>query len=177
VATEKLNINGDDNGWPTGDFTDVDEAVASADGAVMATTTENDLIIFDLDASVIEDADTVTAVDMVIRGREGAGAAGTNSFRVTLLIGGAGQGAVNSATLTTSFQNLSLSAAGWDVDWTAAQMDGMQVQVEARQVGMAASGIWEIDCLDVDIVFTEGAGGLSIPVAMNAYRQHHQGFI
>jgi hypothetical protein len=38
MATEILNINGWDSGWPTGSVSNVDEATAGADGASVSTT-------------------------------------------------------------------------------------------------------------------------------------------
>lgn len=159
MATEILNINGWDSGWPTGSVANVDEAIAGADGALISTTTENDTVLLDLTSTVIADADTVNAVDITVRCREGAGSAGNNDIGVEFLIGGSVQGSQrDTAQLTTSFQNLSVSDVAWDSDWTAAQLNGAQVRLDAKQSGMPSSATWEVDCIDVVIDYTPAAG-------------------
>lgn len=155
MAADKLNINGWDAGWPTGSVANVDEPVGSADGALIAATSENDTVLLDLTSTTVVDGDTVTAVDIVVRIREGAGSAGNNRIGVEFLIGGVVQGSrQNSANMSTTFANVSFSDANWDVDWTQAQLDGAQVRLTAVQQGKNESAVWEVDCLDVDIVFT-----------------------
>ena len=164
MATEKLNITGWDAGWVTGSVANVDEAIADADAALISDGNEGAVVILDVTDSVVEDADTVTAVDVVVRIREGAGSNGNNRIGVELLIGGTPQGArVDSANMTTSFANVSFSSVSWDADWTAAQMDGMQIQLTAVQQGKAESAVWEVDCLDVDIVYTPAPVGPPFP--------------
>jgi hypothetical protein len=156
VANEKLNFNTYDSGWTSGAIGDVDEAVASADGAVISTTIKNDTALMGLTASVVEDADTVTAIDIVVRARTTG--SGVDSLGVELLIGGVVQGVRQDILLTASFQNLTFSDANWDTDRTAAEMDGAEVRLHARQGGMPVDAGHEVDCGDIDVVFTEAGG-------------------
>jgi hypothetical protein len=157
MATEILNINGWDSGWPIGVASDdAAEAVAAADGSFVACSTEGDVVLFDLDNTGLTDADTISEVDVILRGRQSATSSGANAFAVEFWIGGSIQGTAQTTTgaLTTSFQNFTLSTDAWDVDWTQAQLDGAQVQVTAAQTGMPSSAQWEVDCLDVVITYT-----------------------
>jgi len=153
MAQDKLNISGWDSGWPTGFVTNVDESIAGADGSSVSTTIEGDVVVFDLDASNITDVDVVTNVAITIRARlwpkfqDG-------SFIVELLIGGASQGAEGSPpNLGSIFQNGVYGYVGWNVDWTAAQLDGMQVRVTTVE-DLGTVEEWFIDCMDVDVTYT-----------------------
>jgi hypothetical protein len=159
MASDKLLPNGDDSGWPTGTFADIDEGIASADGSVMSTTVDDDVLLLDLTATAVADADTVTQVDIVVRAREGAGSAGNNRVGAILVIGGVEQGTEqSSANMTTTFANYTFNVAGWNSDWTQAQLNGAQVRIWARQVGKAESATWEVDAVDVDITYTAAGG-------------------
>ncbi len=158
MAVETLFPNGDDNGWPTGDWTDIDESIASADGAVMSTNTKNDVVIIDLDDSAITDADTVNTVTVKIRARS-TGSGGRDSLGVDVSVGGAGLGEVDTDGLTGTFATYTLTNSLWDLDHTAAQMDAMQLTITSKQSGMAAAADWEIDAIDVDVDYTASATG------------------
>jgi len=165
MATEVLYPNGDDNGWPTGDWTDIDESIASADGAVMSTSTEPDTVIIDLDDSAITDADTVNTVTVDIRARS-TGSGGRDRLVVDVDVGGGGLGSVNGDNMTGSFATYTFTNAAWDLDHTAAQMDAMQLIITSSQSGMAASADWEIDAIDVTIDYTASGGGSSSHIAL-----------
>ena len=169
MAVETLFPSGDDNGWPTGDWTDIDEGIAAADAAILGATTDPDVVLIDLDDSAIADADTVNSVTVKIRAKD-TGSGGKNFLDVDLFIGGVGQGVVRTAALGNSYATFTLTdAVNWDVDWTAAQLDGMQLQITSIQTGKAVSATWEIDAIDVDVDYTPAVGGISIPVV-----QHHR---
>ncbi len=155
MATETLNINGWDSGWPSGSVAAVDEAVASADGATVSTTIEDDTVIFDLTNTALTDADTITDVSITVRAKKtGTGAA---SFEVALLIGGSSQGIDGTAPfLSTSFVNDVYTNTGWNSDWTAAQLNGAQVRVVAINALLVVDS-WVIDCIDVVITYTPSA--------------------
>lgn len=158
MTIETLLPNGDDSGWPTGSFLDIDEGIASADGSIMATTTTDDVLDVDLDDSAIADADTVNSVTIKIHGRTNG--AGTDMFMVDLLIGGVPQGVQQTGSnLGGSMATESFNDTGWNIDWTAAQLDGMQVRVTASQTAMPATVGHEIDAIDVDVDYTVAAGG------------------
>ena len=159
MATEKLNINGisaSDSGNFSGSVTDIDEAVASADGNVMSSSTngEGETLRVTLTDSAITDANVVTALDMVLRCS--APGTGNNSFDVELFIGGVSQGSANTGQVTGSLANYNLSSAGWDADWTAAQLDGAEVLITCVQNGKGVNTQYNVDCLDVDIVYSIG---------------------
>jgi hypothetical protein len=162
MATETLIINAIDSAFsdPNGAVTDIDEAVADADGSSYGTTTENDVADFGLTTpTLIEDADTVNSVTITVRAKKG-GTASNERFNVDLLIGGAVQGTqATTGNLTTSFANYTgINDTGWNSDWTLAQLTGMQVRLTAVQLGMAGTQVTDLDCIDVIVDFTEAAG-------------------
>jgi hypothetical protein len=159
MAVETLLPNSDDLGWPTGTFADIDEGIASADAAVMSTTIDNDVLVVDLGATAIADADTVNTVTIKVHGRS-TGSGGKDSFIIEWLIGGVAQGgAFTTAVLTGSHATYSATDAGWNSDWTQAQLNGAQVQITANQTGKATAATWEIDAIDVDIDYTLATAG------------------
>jgi hypothetical protein len=158
MATEILNINGWDSGWPTGAVANVDEAIAAADGSVVECATEGDIVVFDLTNTGLTDADTITQLDITFRARETSAASGDNSIDVEFLVGAAVQGNAQNVVLTTDFQDFSLSTDAWDTDWTQAQLDGAQVRCTSVQTGMPSAGGWQVDCLDVVVTYTPDSG-------------------
>jgi len=165
VATEKLNINGWNNGWPFGFVSNVDDAIANPDGQTVSTSTDDDVVIFDLDASAIDDNDVVTDVGITVRGSffDDGGFLTAGQLDVSLLIGGVSQGTESTGILQPVQANYVLSNAGWDSDWTAAQLAGMQVRVIARTTDSLTLPEWALDCLDVDITYTENTSSTREP--------------
>lgn len=161
MATDTLYPNGDDGGWPTGSYLDIDESTGSPDAAVLSTTVDDDIVIIDLDATAVSDADTVTSVDIVIRGRS-TGASGKDTFTVDLLIGGTPQGTTY-VTPALSGSHANYTATGttqtWTTDWTQTQLNGMQVQVQATQTGKGTAATWEVDAIDVVVNYTAASTG------------------
>ena len=157
MATEKLNITGWDSGWPTGLITNVDEAIADADGQRVQTSNRNDVVIFDFGpTTALTDGDTVTAVDITIRARV-LNATVPAHFDVELLIGSVSQGLDGGPPpLQTFWSNGFYTKASWDADWTVAQLDGAQVKITSRQDSVSAE-TWYIDCIDLDITYTVNA--------------------
>ena len=47
MATELRFPSGDDGGWPTGDFLNIDEGIASADAATLETSIDDDVVVID----------------------------------------------------------------------------------------------------------------------------------
>ncbi len=161
MATETLNIVSIDSAFsdPNGAVTDIDEAISGADGNSYGTTTEDDVADFGLtNPAVINDAATVNSVTITLRAQKG-GTAGNERWQVDLLIGGVVQGSQQSTgNLTTSFVNYSgINDAGWNSDWTLAQLQGMQVRLTAIQAGKSGTQVTDIDCMDVVVDFTAGA--------------------
>ena len=159
MALDTLLPNGDDSGWPTGAFTDIDEGIASADAAVMSTTIDDDVLIVDLTATTITDADTVNSVTVKIHGRS-TGSGGKDTFTVDFQIGGVDQGGPQvTADLTGSHATYTLTDAAWDSDWTAAQLNGATLKIQATQTGKPTAATWEIDAIDVDVDYTVPPSG------------------
>lgn len=176
MTVETLNANGiaSAGSW-SGVIGDIDEPIASADAAVVSTTTDDDPIDLDLVNSAIEDGDTVNSVTIKVHCKRTAGD-GVDQLLVDLLIGGTPQGTQqNTGALTASMATYILvDAVGWDTDWTAAQLDGMQARFTSATSGKPHSPAIQIDCIDVDVDYTEatsgrimsslaGAGGLAGP--------------
>lgn len=154
MSTDKLLPNGDDGGWPTGSYLNIDEGIASADGSVLSTNVDDDTVVIDLTSTVVADSDVVTALDIVVRVNYTGG--GTNSLGVELLVGGSVIGIQQTSSITTSFQNLTFSDVNWDADWTQAQLNGAQVRLQAIQSGKPTAYTVQVDALDVDIVYSAG---------------------
>ncbi len=156
MATETLNVNVINATWAgaSGASTDIDEAIAGADGSLYGPGAESDAADFGLSASGVVDADTVTNVSITVRLKAG-GTAGDEQADVQLLIGGSPVGsAVSTGNLTGSFANYSgLNDAGWNSDWTAAQMDGAEVRITPTQSGMPGTNAVDLDCLDVVVAY------------------------
>ena len=88
---------------------------------------------------------------------------GTNEPRTTRNSAGISSRDASSATYT--YTNVL-----WDSDWTAAQIAGMQLTVQAVQTGKATAADWQVDEIEVDIDYTEASSGPSIPIVMNHRR-------
>lgn len=157
MATEKLNISGWDAGWPTGFVTNVDESIANADGQTVSTQGVSDVVVFDLSASALLNSDNITNVDITLRASVVDFFGGTGSLSVELLIGGVSKGSSSTPLLSSILTNHILTNPGWDQDWTAAELEDMQVRVTT--VGDVTA--WIIDCLDVDITFTPSVSIIS----------------
>ncbi len=157
MATEKLNFNAiQSQGSWTGVITDIDEAISGADGSSMDSVVDADPLDLDCTDSAVADADTVTNITIVVRAKK----IGSNNdgLAVSLLIGGVSQGTVNTNLLTTSFTNETVNDAAWNVDRSAAEMDGLEVRCQTRTTGMPHSPDIQLDCGDVDVIFTEAGG-------------------
>lgn len=151
--------SGDDGGWPTGTWEDIDESIASADGAVLATSIDDDVVIIDVGDFDIDDADTVELLFLNVRARD-TGAGGKNKIAIDIDVGGGGIfEVVPAANLTNSFVTYTYNNALWDVDWTAAQMNNLQLIIRANQTGMATAADWEIDAIDIEALITLAGGG------------------
>jgi len=157
MATEKLNVSGWDGGWPTGFVTNIDEPIASADGSFVATSTLNDVVVLDLSNNVgITVLDTVNSISVKVRCKSavsGFPEPPVLTLDVEVLIGGVSQGTDTSSIIPTSFVTKTLTNAGWDSNWSIAQIDGMQLRITARTSG-PGTYTWYIDCIDVDIDYT-----------------------
>lgn len=156
MATEKLNVIAWDAGWPTGFVTNIDEPIASADGQNISTTLLGDVVVLDFnDVVSIHDIDIVTVVVPTIRCRETTGDAGAAArLAVELLIGGVAQGGVQTvATMSAAFNNDSITIPAWDVDWTVAQLNTLQLRITTTNLA-AGTPQWAIDAVDIDITYT-----------------------
>lgn len=155
MATETLRPNGDNAGWSTGGWADVDEGMPGDDDTTKVTeTARNTAMLFDLTASAITDADTVNSVTVEMRARCDL-ASGDSDIAVQIYIGGVAQGAQVQLGVTSSWASYTgLNDAGWNSDWTAAQLAGMQVEIDTTQGGMPTTDLWEVSAIDVIIDYT-----------------------
>ena len=157
MATETLVPNGDDSGWPTGAFSDINEDFGSPDASIMRTTDAelDDVLILDFGDSAVLDADTVTNITIDLRALC-SGSGGKDDYLVELLIGGVSQGtSVTHSGVGQSFVTLSSNDVGWNVDRSASDMDGLQVRITSAQRGMGSSGNWDLDTVRVVVTYTE----------------------
>lgn len=177
MAVETLNVSAVSSkaNW-TGTDADIFEAISAADNTGLHNgATEGDVLDLDLDDSIVVDGDTVTNISFVLRAQ-----APTNSsdgLTVQLLIGGVPQGVpVAFASVPSSWGNSGvLNDAGWNVDRTAAEMDGAQARIVTTQSGMPGVVDLDFDCLDCIVTFTPVGDGLDIPIAMYHHMKHNLG--
>lgn len=153
MATETLLPNGDAaNNWDAGTFADVNQGVDTPDdGLTMSdASNEGELVTFNMDDSAIGDADTVTNV--TIRTRALRGSNSGDSLGLDLLIGGSVQGSQVNRALTTGFDDVDSNDAGWNSDWSASQLDGLQARMTTLQTGMP--GVVDITVSELEVVIT-----------------------
>ena len=164
ASPETLVPNGDDGGWPTGTYANLDEGVPGDEVAIMSTTTSPDVLILDLSASEVVDGDTVTNITINMWARV-TGTGGKDDLTVDLLIGGVAQGVgVTHTSVGSTYSTLvSNDATAWNADRTAAEMDGAQVQISTAQRGKPVAATYEVDAVDVVVTFTGGAGQSIVP--------------
>ena len=171
MAQEILYPNGDDSGWATGAYTDIDEGTDSPSDADMISTAadgEGEVMVLDLDDSALGDGDTITSVDIVVRNRESLP---VGNIAVRLLIGGADQGSAGT-TSSSNFHTDQLNVAGWNVDWTAAQLNGAQVSLTAAQIGMPSAEQFDVSALQVEVNYTPAVAGGEPPSAYMRQDMH-----
>lgn len=165
MATEILQPNGDFAiNWTrvptnTSNFSAVDEGSGAPDDADKITAADNNITDeFEVQDSARVDADTITRVDIKVRARATGG--GNNSIQAQLVIGGVSQGNVQQALVNDDpFTTFTLNTAGWNSDWTAAQLDGMRVIVKSIQSGMPTSAGWEVSMVELIVTYTPGGPG------------------
>jgi hypothetical protein len=177
MAVETLNVNAVSAkaNW-SGTDADIFEDIAGADNTGLNNAAvEGDVLDLDLDNSIVVEGDTVTNISFVLRAQ-----APTNSsdgLTVQLLIGGVAQGIpVAFGTVPSTWGNSGLlNDVGWNVDRTAAEMDGAQARIVTTQAGMPGVVDLDFDCLDCIVTFTPAAAGASIPIAMYHHMKHNLG--
>ena len=162
ASPETLVPNGDDSGWPSGTYADIDEGVPGDEVASMSTTIDDDLLILDLSASEVVDGDTVTDITINISALT-TGSSGKDTLVVDLLIGGTGLGIFTTGNLTGSYATYACTNVLWNVDRTASEMAGAQVSIKANQIGKVTAATWDIDSVDVVVTFTSGGGQSIVP--------------
>jgi len=158
MPTETRHINAYDNGWLFGGLTAIDEAVASADGNSIQTTTDNDVAVMGIqNFTVIQNLDTVTSVQLTARVKKINGGFPEPSLPkidFEVLIGGSSQGTTR-VTATTSFSNKTVTNGGWDADWSVSQLNGLQVRATHIRGTGTSNSTSDIDCIDVIVTYTE----------------------
>lgn len=163
MAIETLFLDGtfSGTGW-TGNGTDIDEGISAADGAEISSDAdgEGDVVTLDF-ANVVDivDADTVTRIDVTIRGRVTTDG-GDEDFQCDFHINSILQGATQTTGLLTASQaNHTLNDAAWNVDRSVSDLNSMQLLVNPNQVGMPTANTWHIDTGEAVITYTPDAGG------------------
>ena len=172
MATTYYYPNGNDGGWVVSTNTNCDDGFNPGNGLDNDVTGPNDTTfitcddeagdILNLDTGVgsgehaIVDGDTITQVQIKVRATLNASDADSN-LQVDLIIGGTAQGTQQeTGHLTGSFVTYTLSTTGWDSDWTAAQIAGMQVRLTSEQGGMPSA--YDVDVSEVEVIITYTAG-------------------
>ena len=160
MAVTTIVPNADDSGWDTGTWDDVNEGVPGDDDTTkVVEATRNTEMTFDLTSPGLADADTITNVSVDIRARSDKAASSSN-LGVEIHVGGTIQGAQQVVSLTSSWATTTgINDAAWNTDWTAAQLDGMQVLIDTTQTGMPTADVWEVTAIDVIITYTPAASG------------------
>jgi hypothetical protein len=168
MATTYYYPNGNDGGWVVSTNTNCDDGFNPGNGLDNDVTGPNDATfitcddeagdILNLDTGVgsgehaIVDGDTITQVQIKVRATLNASDADSN-LQVDLIIGGTAQGTQQeTGHLTGSFVTYTLSTTGWDSDWTAAQIAGMQVRLTSEQGGMPSA--YDVDVSEVEVIIT-----------------------
>jgi len=183
MAEERLLPNGDDAGWTSGGWADVDEGIASTDddttkvvsGTTATPVAEGATLNLDF-ASVVTvgDSDTVTRVAFDIRATTDDNSGGKTDLSVQLIIGGTAQGAPVTVGLTSSWATSSdVNDIGWNSDWTAAQLNGAQVRLITAQTGMQTDDVWEVSTVDMVITYTAAAAGNPVGAFMHTARRNN----
>jgi len=162
MAEETLLPSADSvNNWDAGTFADVNQGVDTPnDGLTMSDISiEDEIVTFDMDDSALSDGDTITNV--TIRTRAQRGSNNGDSLGIDLLIGGSVQGTQVNRALTTSLDDINSNDVGWNTDWTAAQLDGLQVRLTTVQTGMPGNVDITVSEVEVLITYTPDAGTLT----------------
>lgn len=173
MTIETLLPSGDNDGWPTNNWDDMDTTIATPSGVALETTIDNDVVLIDLTDSAITDADTVNSVTVKIRAKD-TSVSTKDQLIVNLFIGGVGQGPITSSNLISTYTTVTLvDVTNWDIDWTATQLDGMQLEITANQTGKGESATWHMDEIEVDIDYTLASGGIAVPLAFDHLSMGH----
>lgn len=165
MPTEQLEPTGGDGGWTSGDWTDL---LANDDG-FMETTIEDDEVIIDFSNSAVKDDDTVTKVYVFIRHQKGTGSGSTCQIGIEIDVGGGPIGSISQPLVEDTWQLFQYSTVLWEVDWTAAEMDNLQVIFRADRAGMPSSNTWRMDRVYVRADYDLG-GAVVIPLHMAQYQ-------
>jgi len=159
MAEEKLQINAINAVWTgaSGAVADIDEAIADADAAIYGPGPQDDVADFGMTATSgsISDSATITNIDIEVRVLDD-GTAGTSLLDVILVIAGTPRGTTQ-ITTTATMTNFQVGNAGWDVDWTKAQLDGAEIRLTPTQSGMPGTNQVDLDCAEIIITFTPPA--------------------
>ena len=178
MATEILLPNGytvSGTSDLSGAVTNIDQGVDTPNDTLTVDTVtpdhgvETDTITFDFTSTTFVDGDTITNVTFRARVGEPGSGTGKDYFGVDLLIGGTAQGTVvDGSYFTTSWVNQSFNDTGWNSDWTASELNGLQIRCTLKQDGMPAAMIFTISEVEVvvtgtkDYTITADAGSYSV---------------
>lgn len=162
ASPETLQIDAITATWAgaSGAATDIDEVIGSPDTAYYGAGAEADAADFGFGVSEVIDGDTVTNITFNMIYRDD-GTAGTLTVDVDLLIGGVVQGTTQTITVSGSDATYSnINHSGWNVDRTAAEMDGAELRLTPRQAGMPGTNAGFLETANMVVTFTPGVTAL-----------------
>lgn len=169
MAVEYWYPNGNDGGWDTSTHTNADEGINGPgldedssgpdDSNFLRETSEGITLRLDLNpqggTSDIADGDTVTQVRVFLRATRNSGDT-DNNIQAALIIGGTSQnvGTPETGHLAASFTDYTLTDSGWDSDWSASQLAGMQLDLTTEQGGMPSAYECDVSEVEVEVTYT-----------------------
>lgn len=169
MANEILHPNGDSTPlqWTTtgsNHWDEINDPVASANDSTYITAAgfgHNDTDRFDLDDSALTDEDVITQVAIKVRYRSMNDLL-TLSLELQLWIGGSNQG-TETIVLTndSAWHNVTLNNTGWNADWTAAELDGAQVDINTTKEGLPSTIDIDVSAIEIDINYTGSSAQIS----------------
>ena len=166
ASPETRQINAINATWAgaSGAATDIDEAIGSPDTAYYGAGAEADAADFGFTASEVVDGDTVTNISFNMIYRDD-GSAGTLLVDVDLLIGGTVVGTAVQLTVSGSDATYSdINDTGWNVDRTAAEMDGAELRLTPQQSGMPGTNAGFLETANMVVTFSSGPTPISIEI-------------
>ena len=107
----------------------------------------------DFTASAFSDSDVITRVDVRLRYQSNVGSA-ENKISVIIYIGGAPKGGTTTiVTNDSSWHDLTVNVSSWNLDWTASELAGLQVNVQSAQTGKSPVA-FQIDISEIEVLIT-----------------------
>jgi len=173
MAEKILTVNALNDGvWtPTTDYTDLN----TIDTEYISVTPEGSVENLNMTTAGLSDADTITDVTINIRALCDSGG-GKDFITANLIVNGSARTGVQQS-IGTSYVDYSLNdptaITGWNEDWTATQLDNLDVRISNEQTGMGITAIWQVDFCEIVITYTPAPAGGGIPPISHHNRFHN----